>query len=249
MSKKVEQVCEETQLDLVPRAEVVPQPQATDLLAVVARAAADPGVDVEKMQALLNMQDALMRRQSEVEFKAALSRIQPRMPRVEKHGRIEHNGRIISRFARYEDLDKAIRPLLQEEGFAIDFDTEEMNGKLKVVMRVGHRAGHSEQRQVVLPLDTSGAKNNVQGVGSTFTYGKRYLVQNFFNIVTTEDPLDDDGNGGTISLDQQTHINDLLKETKADKNGFLKFMGCSSIDAIPASRYQMAVSALERKRR
>jgi hypothetical protein len=60
---------------------------------------------------------------------------------------------------------------------------------------------------------------------------------------------DDDGMGGCISTDQQIVINDLLKETNADVVKFLKFMGASAVDAIPASQYQRAVSALERKKK
>ena len=218
-----------------------------NLLAVVARAASDPTIDIDKMKALLDMQERLARRAAEVEFKAALSRIQPMMPRVNKSGRIEHNGRVISRFARYEDVDCAVRNLVADEGFAIDFDTERVDKDLKVILRVSHRAGHEERRQIVLPLDNSGAKNGVQGVGSTVSYGKRYLLCAFFNIVTVEE--DNDGMGDTLSLDKQTVITDLLKETGANRAKFLEFMGASGVDAIPVSQYQRAVQALERKRR
>lgn len=238
-----QEIVKQSQMAL--EAQVV-EPQG-NLMAVIARAAANPSVDVEKMQALLSMHERMTRAAAEKEFKAALARIQPRMPRVVKGGLIEHNGRTISRFARYEDLDKAIRPLLAEEGFAIDFDTEEAGGKLKVILKVSHRDGHSEPRQVTLPLDTSGAKNGVQGVGSTFTYGKRYLVQNFFNIITTDDPVDDDGNGGLITEDQALTIETLLRDTKADRVGFLKFAGASSVDAIPASQYARCINAIKQK--
>lgn len=227
-------------------AEIVQEPEV-NLLAVVARAAADPSVDVEKMQRLLDMQERLVRQRAEVEFKASLSRIQPKMPMVSKAGRIEHNGRIISRFARYEDLDRAIRPLLAEEGFAVDFDTEESSGKLKVLLRVSHRDGHSETRQVTLPLDESGSKNRVQGVGSTFTYGKRYLVQNFFNIITTDDPVDDDGNGGVITNEQVMTLDTLIQDSKVDRAKFLQFAGASSLDEIPAGSYQRCLNALKQR--
>jgi len=220
-----------------------------NILAVIARAAADPNVDTGKMRELLDMQERFMRTRAEMEFNAAMARIQPKMPRVNKHGQIVVHNEIRSKFARYEDLDAAIRPLLEEEGFAQDFDSEDLGAKMKVVLCVSHRMGHKERRQITLPYDASGAKSGTQGTGSTYTFGKRYLVQNFWNIITTDDPLDDDGQGGCISLDQQIVINDLLKEVKADTTGFLKFMGASSVDAIPVAQYQKAINALERKRR
>jgi len=41
------------------------------------------------------------------------------------------------------------------------------------------------------PLDTSGGKSNVQGVGSTNSFLRRYVACNIFNIVVVGD--DDDG--------------------------------------------------------
>lgn len=222
---------------------------SASFLEVVARAASDPTIDVGKMSALLDMQERLANHAAEVAFKAALARIQPQMPKVAKAGIIRHKETIMSRFARYQDLDYAIRPLLAHEGFALDFDTAESAGKLTVILRVSHSAGHSERRQITLPMDTSGAKNPVQGVGSTFTYGKRYLVANFFNIITTDDPADNDGNGDYISLDQQTEIDDLITETGANRERFLNFIGADTVPMILARNYQRAVNALRSKRK
>lgn len=224
-------------------------PPETNLLAVVARAASDPTVDVEKMKALLEMHREMSRDHAAVEFKAALARVQAVMPRVEKFGQIAVGGSVRSTFARYEDVDRAIRPLLAAEGFSVDFDTSEAEKCLRVTLRVSHRAGHSEERNIVLPMDASGSKNPVQGVGSTFSYGKRYLLSNFFNVITSDDPSDNDGHGDTITQDQQIVIADLLRETGANRAKFLEFMGASSIDAIPVSQYSKAVNALERKRK
>lgn len=219
--------------------------QSVDLLAVVARAASDPSIDVGKMQALLDMQRSLMRDRAEVEFKAALARIQPRMPRVTRNGKIEVGGQVRSRFARYEDVDHAIRPLLAEEGFAIDFDTQHEDKALRVILRVSHRDGHSETRQITLPLDASGSKNATQGVGSTMQYGKRYLLCGFFNIVTTDE--DDDGMGGCISEDQARTIETLLHDSGSNREKFLKWVGAASIDAIPTAKFKSAVETLQGK--
>lgn len=225
-------------------------PAESSFLQVVARAASDPSIDVAKMSAILDMQERLANHAAEVEFKAALARIQPQMPKVAKAGIIpKKDGGLMSRFARYEDIDHAIRPLLAHEGFAMDFDTAESGGKLTVILRVSHRAGHSERRQITLPMDTSGAKNPVQGVGSTFTYGKRYLVANFFNIITTDDSSDNDGNGDYINLDQQTEIDDLIRESGANRERFLNFIGADTVPMILARNYQRAVNALRSKRK
>ena len=52
----------------------------------------------------------------------------------------------------------------------------------------------------------------------------------------------------TITKDQERAIESLMKEVKADKAGFLKFLGVKTVADIPVSRYSAAVKALEKKR-
>jgi len=228
--------------------QAVPEPPVdANLLSVIARAAADPAVDVDKMQRLLDMHERMVKTRAEVEFKAALARIQPRMPRVVKDGLIAVNGTTRSKYAKYEDIDSAIRPMLAEEGFSVDFDTRSSDKHLTTILRVSHSAGHSETREISLPFDTSGSKNPTQGVGSTMQYGKRYLLCGFFNIIAVDQ--DDDGQGGVITDQQAMTIETLIKDTKADRLRFLKFMGASNVDSIPANQYERAINALRSKAR
>jgi hypothetical protein len=96
------------------------------------------------------------------------------------------------------------------------------------------------------PLDTSGGKNNVQAVGSTNSYLRRYIAANIFNIVVVGD--DDDGTGGTIDEAQAAAIRKLLQETGSDQTKFLKYLKAPTIEEIPYRSYPKAMSALEEKR-
>ena len=62
------------------------------------------------------------------------------------------------------------------------------------------------------PLDTTGGKSNVQAVGSTNSFLRRYVACNIFNIVVVAD--DDDGTGGTIDDAQTKTILDLVNQGK-----------------------------------
>ena len=102
------------------------------------------------------------------------------------------------------------------------------------------------------PLDTSGGKSTLQGVGSTNSYLRRYIACNLFNIVVVGD--DDDGNGGTIDETQTTTILELMKKAQVGPK-FLKYMRAQSIEeagsleaavATIASRdYRKAITTLE----
>jgi hypothetical protein len=112
--------------------------------------------------------------------------------------------------------------------------------------------GHFEDSFMAAPLDTSGRKSSVQGVGSTNSYLRRYIACNIFNIVVIGD--DADGNGGTIDEDQMNTLLDLIKKARAGPK-FLKYMRAKSIHeagslkaavATIASRdYRKAITTLE----
>jgi len=225
-----------------------PEPP-TDLLSILAQAVVDPRMDVAKMERLLEMHRQVTEDQRRVEFSAAMARLQAVLPQITKEGRIVVSGTERSRFARIEDIDTAIRPLLAAEGFSLAFDTEAQDKGLLISAKISHAAGHSETRSLLLPVDAQGAKSPVQGVGSTVSYGRRYLIKMLLNI--TERGEDDDGQGGSqpITEAQAADLAALLTETKSDEPRFLTFMGVARVEDILARDYKRAVTALETKRR
>jgi len=237
------------------RAEIAPTDAGAAVLAVIARAAADPNVDVAKMQALLEMQERILAKQAEAEFTAAMARVQPQLPRITKKGRIEYekNGKITSTpFAKYEDVDAAIKPLLCGEGFSISFGTSPLEkGGITITATLSHRGGHSKTVSMPLPFDTSGSKNSIQAVGSTLSYGKRYLVCAMLNIVTENE--DDDATGHMLITDEQKQlILDMFHQANMDdksKAKFLEFMGVESVEMIRQGDMRKAVNALQIKAR
>ena len=221
------------------------------VLSVIERAASNPDVDVTKMQALLDMQLKVMDKQAEIEFNDAMARMQQDIPVIRKNGKIEFtdkNGQIQSHpFAKYEDIDRAIRPLLLREGFSLAFTTDWSEAGAQVTGILRHKSGHTQEAKTRLPLDTSGSKNNLQAMGSTISYAQRYLVKMLLNIVAEGE--DDDGvRFDTISLTDAAEIDQLVKETKADKAKFLKFMGVSDVRDIRTTDLKKARNALNTKK-
>lgn len=245
------------QQELVVSAPAVPQQSqerhpaitAGSLLEVIARVAADPSVDAEKMQRLLDMQERMVAQQARIAFAQAMSRLQPQLPQITKDGRVLSKDRTVrSKYAKFESIDRAIRPLYTAEGFAITYSTELRDGKLHVTATVRHSMGHQESVTVPIPLDSSEYRTAAQNMGSTISYGKRYALCLALNIVTTDED-DDAAPVERITLDQANHINDLLIAAQADRAKFLHWLGVPEVDQIPATQYDAAVAALERKLR
>ncbi len=235
-------------------AEARPAPATSDgaaFLQVIERASRDSSVDVAKMQALLDMRERVVAWEAEREFKAALSRLQPRLPRITKQGTIvvpAKDGRTGHRtpYAKYEDINKAVRPLLAEEGFSVSYSFE---GNI-CHCTLSHRDGHSKIGSTPpLPMDNTGSKNAVQAVGSMMAYAKRYALCNALDIVTVEQD-DDAAATGYLTEDQLNKVRDLILACDLSRDAerkFLELMDAPSVEQIQQSRFDAAMVALNKK--
>jgi ERF superfamily len=238
-----------------------PEDSGVSLLNFVAMAVKDPAIDVTKLEALLRMQREIVADDAKAQFNQAFIRLQKRLPRIKKEGELTYpvnknqpDGpqKHIASFAKWEDIDAALRPLLDEEGFALSFNTAPRPGEgggLLVTAILRHRAGHSQETSIPVPLDTSGGKNTLQGYGSTLSYGKRYAATAALNIVTEGE--DDDGKRGGVRYitgAEAREIDELLTQTKADRPRFLEYFGVANIAALEASQLAQARNMLLQKK-
>lgn len=220
-------------------------------MAVIERMASNPDVDVNKLTAILDMQERILNKKAEAEFNEAFARLSGRLPRISKQGEAKNNGKLLYKFARWEDIDAQIRPLLDEEGFALSFNTQPLDGRPGVVVfgTLAHKSGHSRTAQIELPVDNSGAKNSIQGMGSTFSYGKRYTATMLLNITVENEDSDGAARSyGFITHAQKDELVGLMQETGADAARFLQFLGVAVLDDLPASQFARARGALLQKK-
>ena len=226
----------------------VAEKEPSSMLEVIARAVADPRCDVAKMEKLLDLQERIMDVNRKQVFASAMARLQAKLPQIRKGGRIVVKGQERSRFARHEDLDDAVRPLLAEFGFSFSFDEESAEGNnRRYSAKLAHEDGHSETKHITLPLDVSDYRSGCQSAGSTNAYARRYLTKMHLNIVERDE--DTDGNDVEfISEEQARDLVALADEVKADKARFLAYMGADAFASILVRDLQKAITALERKR-
>lgn len=161
------------------------------LIQIIDKVASNKDVDVAKLEKLLDMQERIMAKNAEMAFNSAMAMMQAELPAIGERGEIIVNGQVRSKYARFEDINDAVKPILQRHGFAVSFKTDTTNGTVKVTGILTHREGHRESTDIVLPVDVSGSKNAVQAVGSSVQYGKRYVMAALLNITTKGE--DDDG--------------------------------------------------------
>lgn len=179
------------------RQNVAPISNDNSIMAVISRAAADPSCDIDKLERLMAMHERMQARDAQAEFNAAMAAMQSDIPSIAERGAIVVNGQKRSDYATFEDINDVIKPIMQVHGFAITFKVENIAAGLSVTGILMHRAGHRESTTMLLPLDTSGSKNAVQAVGSSTSYGKRYVMSALLNLTTRGE--DDDGHAAVPS--------------------------------------------------
>lgn len=222
------------------------------LLQAIVSLSRDPSVDPEKLERLLAMQERMEARSAAAEFTTALTRAQAEMPRVSKCGTIElGSGKGSIPFARWEDVDAVLRPIMDSHGFSLSFTAVERQGQgggLVVTGILQHVGGHRETYSMPLGIDTGPGRNNLQAMGSSLSYGKRYLAEMIFNIV--REGVDDDGKaGGTKYIDSDTamQIEELITATGSDRTRFMAAFNIDSLLDLSASQAQQAINMLNQK--
>lgn len=231
--------------------DIAPANETTAIIQVIERAAMNPSVDIDKMERLLEMQERIMARNAKNAFASAFAAMQPELPVIKERGGItDRNGRVQSRYALWEDMNEAIRPALAKHGFSLSFRTGYEGDKIVVTGVLLHREGHSEETTMHLPLDMSGSKNAVQGVGSSTSYGKRYTAQALLNL-TSGVSEDDDGKATAtaevIDEDQVATLRRLLASISTPEERFLKFIKVAALEDIRADRFLDACKILTDK--
>lgn len=226
---------------------------ATSIMSVIAAAATNPQCDVEKMQALLAMQTQLRDREDRAEFNSAMIAASGEIPQIERLGRASMGQKGSYMFARWEDMDRAIRPILTAHGLRLSFTTNRLeDGSVVVIGTASHLNGQSQSAEFTLPADRGPGRNEAQSFGSALSYGKRYCAEMLFNIVRRDEDID----GKTpqprtapnrITADQKEELVRLLSDTGTDVQKFLSWARCPNLDEMEARNFPKARQALQAK--
>jgi len=247
---------------LTPQPMTLPSQRSTETAAVIsmiAQAARDPSVDIDKLERLILMRERMEAKAAEAAFNEAMTAAQSEMRAVAADSA---NPSTKSKYASYFALDRAVRPIYTAHGFALSFNTGDgaPDNCVRILCDVSC-GGHTRRYHFDMPADGMGAKGGAvmtrtHAAGSAATYGRRYLLLMIFNIAIGNDATDDDGNGaaggrgqGTITDEQARDISLLITETKSDLTKFIKFFKIETLPELPAQRFAQAVAMLDAKRR
>jgi len=239
---------------------IAPVSQSAAIMQVIERAAQNPEVDVDKMERLFEMHQKITAKSSEEAFNAAMSKAQSNMGRISADCT---NPQTRSRYASYAALDRVLRPVYTQNGFALSFGTDEgaADGFVRVVCHVSHSDGHSRKHFIDMASDGKGAKGGsvmtqTHATGAAMTYGMRYLLKLIFNVAIGEDDNDGNESATKISEEQANELYALISDNGLPMTQYLSWLKSAlkvdsieeiSTNALPEARRQIDMGIKAKK--
>jgi len=179
-------------------------------------------------------------------YAEAMNTCQAEMPGIVRD---KDNSRTGKKYASYEGLNEIIRPIYSKHGFSLSFGEEPLpveSGMLRIFCDVRHKAGHKERYQGDFPRDGKSAQQEkaimtaLQGTGSTYSYARRYLAKNIFNLAETDE--DNDGNSANAYITQELsdYLGEQVRTHKIPLDRFLKWLGAEHLGAVTRAQFEKA---------
>jgi ERF superfamily len=258
------------------------QSEASQMLSQIMAVLLDPNVPEARLDRLLALQKELVADQRRMLFVEAKAAMTPFLPTIERSGKIIVYSKEVrtkaeaaggklpegarpmqeTSYAKREDIIEIIRPIIGQYGFDLDFvPGKNQHGRITMKARLSHVGGHVQEIDVPdVEIDSSGSKNNIQGLGSSLTYLQRYGTILLLNIVS-RDPrdglVDNDGADGAHIKGPETISEEQYKKlaTEIESQGggtlavVLKVFGIPSLSDLPAARYDECVMRLAERRK
>lgn len=229
---------------LAPMTPVTPQAM---LATAVARG------DTSLAEKLMDLSDRWEARNARKSFDAAIAAAKAEIPVIFKNREMNAgSGRTSYKYEDMAAIARAIDPVLSKHGLGYRFRTQVQTNVVTVTCVIFHADGHSEENTLQAGADTSGSKNSIQALGSTLSYLQRYSLKAALGLAASaDDDAASAGNGhassDTISPAQLAELISLCDQVGADKGRFCTYMRVESLAALPATKFNAAVAALNAK--
>lgn len=232
--------------------DAAPATQDVDILSIISRAVADPNVDVAKMREMFELKKDFEALRAKQAFAAAMNKCQTEIEPVFRES--SHANDSKKKYAKYEAVDAAIRPIYTKHGFSLSFgsDKPDTPGNIKLTCVCRHSMGHEQYYEIESGVDDVGMKGErnktiVQGTGSTSSYLRRYLTAMIFNVVYTNE--DNDGATGAgpkpITADQRQALVDALGGPGERVTAFCAHHGLNDIGELASDSFDIALAQIK----
>lgn len=209
--------------------------------------AVEQGADLDRLEKLMQLKLQWETNEARKAYFEAMTAFKANPPEIDKNKKVAYGNTKYSHASLWNVTDK-INSELSKYGLSASWTTKQTEKEITVTCRISHVLGHFEETSLTALPDNSGAKNSIQALGSTITYLQRYTILALTGLATQDQ--DDDGAGATayISDKELSTITDMVNAKDVDLAKFLKYVGAESLETIPASKFNSAMTALRAKK-
>lgn len=209
--------------------------------------AVEQGADLDRLEKLMNIKMQWEENEARKAYFEAMTAFKANPPEIEKNKKVAYGNTKYSHASLWNVTEK-INSELSKYGLSASWTTKQPEKEITVTCRISHVLGHFEETSLTALPDNSGAKNSIQALGSTITYLQRYTILALTGLATQDQ--DDDGNGATVYISDKelSTITDMVNAKDVDLAKFLKYVGCESLETIPANKFNSAMAALRAKK-
>jgi hypothetical protein len=246
----------ENQTDLV-------QPEATNMatgqlveqrdvtpMQLIQAAVTQSDIDPDRLEKLMALQERWEKNEAQKAYNIAMKACQEEMPTVVSDSVNKHTK---SKYPKLETVTRIIKPTYTKHGFSLSFGSREspLPNHLLITCDCMHDKGHTRQYELNCPYDTAGAqgtanKTPIQGMGSSASYGRRYLKLMIFDVSVVDE--DNDGQDAACITEQQlVTLNEWIESTNTDLPRFLKWLAIDKLTDMSAEQFDTAMYELKRK--
>jgi len=206
------------------------------------------GGDIAALEKVIELHNSQQDREAHREFESAFVVMQGDLPKV---AATRHNNQTNSDFAKLEDIDKVVKPILKEHGFATRYQTHQNDekGLVTATCILSYKNGHSERNSVSMPVDDKGIKGTVNktqthGTASALSYAKRYAKCGVLDIAIGDDDGNAAGGEPRITSEQQSILLTLLQGVP-ESVSIEFYKSYPEVKAVPLSSFASFVTRLK----
>lgn len=218
--------------------------------------AIEKNVSVETLEKLVDLHERVSAREAAKEFADAMARFQSSCPPVHKASTArvatKSGGAYEYRYAELDEIARTVRPHLHKEGLSYSWDSQvsEDGKRITVVCTVTHSNGHKASASFAAPTAAlTSAMSPQQEVAAALTFGKRQSLISVLGLTTTDQDTDASTGTGPCITPAQVEVLEALLDRRGNgaREKVLGFFKVSTLEEIPASRFDWLKSDLEAK--
>ena len=208
-------------------------------IAAMFQAVIDKGVTAENAAAIEKLCDlhlkleAISARKS---YARAMAAMQSELPLVLKGTHVSFKQTSFS-YAKYEDIMRAIKPLLEKYGFSIRSGQKIEAAFLTSTVTISHIDGHSETTEFAVRHSVGTGQDLAVIDTMDSSRSRRHALKRALNLIEVGEEGDDARNvGQVITAEQAADLRKRLKNTGHDESRFLKFAGADTFETIRSAK-------------